>query len=101
MTEPQAAVGAAVDGAVVGRARERLLVPQLLREPDGLVAAVLLELAGSGRRRQELLERPAADVADGLGAGPALAIRAEATVGTPRMPVLALVCMVKKKTNCM
>ena len=64
-------------------------MPQLLRVADGLVAAVLPELAGSGRRRQELLERTAAD-AHRLGAAPALAARAEATVGTPRMPVLAL-----------
>lgn len=86
----QAAVAAAGEGAVERRVGAGLLVSALLGELDVLAAAVGLELAGGGHGGQHGLQLPVAEVADGLAAGPALAVHPEAAAAARAVPVLAL-----------
>ena len=93
-----AVVGAAMERAVVRRVPARLLVAPPLRVAHLLGAAVELEGAGPGHGRQDLLQRPAPDVADRLSAE-AHPGHAEAAARAGRMAILALyIIKTEKKT---
>lgn len=89
--EVPAEVGAAVERAWVRRVPAGLfLVGSDLGEPEDVLAAILLELAGPGHPGEDLLRGAAPEVADGELAAGALAVQPDAAVAAHRVPVLAL-----------
>ena len=90
VVQQQAVVGAVFKRAMVRCVPARLLVAPPLGVGHGLVAAVGHVVVGPGHGRQDLLQRAAPDVADGLGAARALALHGEAAAPAGRVPILAL-----------
>jgi len=92
-------------GAPMERARERRVLAEecLVVPPLGVLeqlrAPVAPERAGEGHAGDDILQRPAPDVADGLAAGRASPVDANAAGIAHDVPVLALATTKARRMN--